>query len=128
MEDRFLGTGAVHPETEKRERPLLRIVAVGLARLVGLVAAAAAVAAGFGLVIGWLRGDDLWTAVTYAFYIGGVLLVAFAMLGGGRGEVQWRGELGEDLGPGGSTISQGVLMIFVGLVLLALGVLLESQK
>jgi hypothetical protein len=126
MEERFLSGAPVHPEAELRERPFLRMVALGLARLAGLVAVAAAIAAGFGLLIGWLRGDDLWTAVTYAFYVGGVMLVGFAMLSGGR-QVQWRGELGEDLGPGGGTISQSALMVLVGIALLLLGVLVDSQ-
>ena len=126
MEERFLHGAPVQPEAERRERPFLRMVGLGLARLVGLIAAAAAIAAAIGLAIGWLRGDDLWTAVTYAFYLGGVILVAFAVLGGGR-EVHWRDELGEDLGPGGGTISQSALMVFIGIALLLLGVLVESQ-
>ena len=126
MAERFLHGAPVQPEAERRERPFLRMVGLGLARLVGLIAAAAAIAAGIGLAIGWLRGDDLWTAVTYAFYLGGVILVAFAVLAGGR-EVHWRGELGEDLGPSGGTISQSALMVFIGIVLLLLGVLVESQ-
>jgi Na+(H+)/acetate symporter ActP len=100
MEERFLGGAPIHAEPTRRERPFLRMVAMGLARLAGLVAVAAAIAAGAGLLIGWLRGDDLWTAVTYSLYIGGVILVGLALFGGGR-QVQWRGELGEDLGPGG---------------------------
>jgi hypothetical protein len=126
MEERFLGGAPVHAEAKRREWPFLRMVGMGLARLVGLIAVAAAIAAGAGLLIRWLRGDDLWTAVTYALYIGGVILVGFALLGGGR-QVQWRGELGEDLGPGGGTISQSALMVFIGIVLLLLGVLVESQ-
>ena len=126
MEERFLHGAPVQREAERRKRPFLRMVGLGLARLVGLIVAAAAIAAGIGLAIGWLRGDDLWTAVTYAFYLGGVILVAFAVLGGGR-EVNWRGELGEDLGPGGGTISQSALMVFIGIALLLLGVLVESQ-
>ena len=126
MEERFLAGAPIHAETTRRERPFLRMVGMGLARLVGLIAVAAAIAAGAGLLIGWLRGDDLWTAVTYALYIGGVILVGFALLGGGR-QVQWRGEFGEDLGPGGGTISQSALMVFIGIVLLLLGVLVESQ-
>ena len=125
MEDRFLGGAPIHADPARRERPFLRMIGMGLARLVGLIALAAAIAAGAGLLIGWLRGDDLWTAVTYAFYIGGVLLVGFAILGGRQ--VQWRGEYGEDLGPGGGTVSQGALMVFIGIVLLLLGVLVESQ-
>jgi hypothetical protein len=126
MEERFLHGAPVQPEAKRREWPFLRMVGLGLARLAGLIAAAAAIAAAVGLVVGWLRGDDLWTAVTYAFYIGGVVLVAFAALSGGR-EVQWRGELGEDLGRGGGTLNQSAVMIFVGLALIALGVLVESQ-
>jgi hypothetical protein len=126
MEERFIHGAPVQPEAERRERPFLRMVGLGLARLAGLIAAAAAITAGAGLLIGWLRGDDLWTAVTYAFYIGGVALVGFAMLTGGR-QVQWRGELGEGLGPGGGTISQSAVIVFIGIVLLLLGVLVESQ-
>jgi hypothetical protein len=126
MEERFLGGAPIHAKPTRPEHSFLRMVGLGFARLVGLIAVAAAIAAGAGLLIGRLRGDDLWTAATYGLYIGGVVLVGFALLGGGR-QVQWRGEYGEDLGPGGGTISQSALMVLIGLVLLLLGVLVESQ-
>jgi hypothetical protein len=126
MEERFLGGGAVHPEAERREHTFLRMLGRGLLRLAGLLFAAAAITAGLGLLIGWLRGDDLWTAVAYAFYIGGIAVFGFALLSGGR-RVHYRGDLGEDLGTGGGAINEGALMILVAFFLLGLGVLVESQ-
>ena len=127
MEERFLRTGAVQPARERRAHPFLRMVAKGLVRLALLLAAAAAITAALGLLIGWLRGDDLSKALAYAFYIGGILVFLLALFTGGR-RVRHRGDLGEDLGEGGSgTINEGALMIFVAFFLLALGVLVESQ-
>lgn len=126
MQERFLAGGAIQPKADRREHAFLRMVGTGLLRLAGLLAAAAAITAGLGLLVGWLRGDDLWTALAYAFYIGGVAVFGFALVSGGR-RVHYRGELGEDLGTGGGGINEGALMIVVAFFLLGLGVLVESQ-
>lgn len=94
--------------------------------MAGLLSVAAAVTAGAGLLIGWLRGDDLWTAVACAFYVGGIAVFGFALVSGGR-RVHYRGDLGEDLGTGGGSINEGMLLILAAFFLLGLGVLVESQ-
>src|SRR5688572_24844638 len=103
MEERFLRTGAVQPETGRPERPFLRMVVAGLLRLAVYLAIAIALVGGLGLLIGWWRGGDMTRTVSYTYYISGVAIIGWAMLTGGR-RVHYRGELGEDLGPGGATI------------------------
>lgn len=98
MEERFLRGGAVYAEPERHEHTLLRMVGKGLLRLAGLLSVAAAVTAGAG----------------------------FALVSGGR-RVHYRGELGEDLGTGGGSIDEGMLLILAAFFLLGLGVLVESQ-
>ena len=126
MEERFLRSGAVQPEAARREHPFLRMVAAGLLRLGAYLAIAAALAGGLGLLIGWWRGGDMTKAVAYTYYISGVAIIVWAMLSGGR-RIQYRGELGEDLGPGGGTMNESALLLVVAVVLLACGAVVESQ-
>jgi hypothetical protein len=126
MEERFLRTGAVQPEAERRKHPFLRMIAAGLLRLAAYLAVAISLAGGLGLVIGWWRGGDMTKAVAYTYYISGVAIIVWALLTGGR-RVRYVGELGEDLGPGDGTINESALLLVVAVVLLICGAVVESQ-
>jgi multisubunit Na+/H+ antiporter MnhB subunit len=126
MEERFLATGAVQPHADRREHTFARLVAAGLLRLAVYLVVALALAAGVGLLFGWWRGSDMATTVSYAYYISGVAIVIWALATGGR-QVQWRGEYGEDLGPGGTTINASALLLVVAVVLLVAGAVVEAR-
>jgi hypothetical protein len=126
MEERFLATGAVQPDADRREHSFGRMLAAGLVRLAVYLAAAIATTAGIGLLVGWWRGGDMTKNVAYAYYISGVAIIVWAMATGGR-QVQWRGEYGEDLGPGGATINESALLLVVAVVLLVCGGVVEAR-
>jgi hypothetical protein len=83
MEQRFLRTGAVGAAPRRKVPAYVRFVGAGLARLAGLVAVAAAISAGIGLLVGWLKGSDLGHAANLGLYLGGAALVAVALLSAG---------------------------------------------
>jgi hypothetical protein len=126
MEERFLASGSVQPDADRREHTFLRLLGAGLLRLAAYLAVAVAVAGGLGLLIGWLRGGDLAKSVSYTYYLSGVAVIIWAMATGGR-QVQWRGEHGEDLGSGGGTINESALLLVVAVVLLVCGGVVEAQ-
>jgi hypothetical protein len=126
MEERFLRTGAVQPETDRREHPFLRMVVRGLLRLAVYLLVAISAVGGLGLLIGWWRDGDMTKNVSYTYYISGVAIIIWALVTGGR-QTKWRGELGEDLGPGGGTVNEAALLVLVALVLLVCGAVVESQ-
>ena len=121
MEERFLGAGAVEPDAERRQVPgFVRFLAAGILRLGVYTAIAAAIAGGGGLVWGALRGsDDLLHSFVIGLWVGGAAMVGIAALTGGR-DIQYRGELGEDLGKGGGA-GMGAIVV-VGIVLIAIGI------
>jgi hypothetical protein len=121
MEDRFLREGAIEPRAERRRVPgVIRVLAAGIRRLVIYTVIAGAIAGGLGLVWGLLRGsDDLLHSFVLGLWIGGAAMFAIAALTGGR-DIQYRGELGEDLGKGGGPEMAAILA--VGLVLIGIGI------
>jgi hypothetical protein len=121
MEERFLGTGAVEPHAERRRVPeFVRFIAAGILRLAVYTAIAAAIAGGGGLVWGALRGsDDLLHSFVVGLWVGGTAMVVVAALTGGR-EIQYRGDLGEDLGKGGGAGMVAILV--VGIILIGIGI------
>ena len=121
MEERFLREGAVEPRAERLRVPgFVRFLAAGILRLGVYTAIAAAITGGLGLVWGALRGsDDLLHSFVLGLWVGGAAMVVVAGLSGGR-EIQYRGELGEDLGKGGGA---GMVAILVaGIILIAIGI------
>jgi hypothetical protein len=126
MEERFLRTGAVQPETDRRERPFPRMVVRGLVRLAVYLVVAISAAGGLGVLVAWWRGGDMTKTVSFTYYLSGVALLIWALATGGR-QTQWRGEFGEDLGPGGATVNEAALQVFVALVLLVCGAVVEAQ-
>jgi hypothetical protein len=124
MEERFLTTGAVQPEAERRERPFVAMIAKGLLRLASYLGVAAAITAAIGLFVGWTRGGDYAQSLVYAYYLGGVAILVFGLLGGGH---QIRDdEFIRDYEDRGQ-LSRGALMLVIGFFLIAVGVLIESQ-
>ena len=123
MEDRFLREGAIEPRAERRRIPgagFIRFLAVGIRRLVAYTVIAGAIAGGLGLIWGLLRGsEDLLHSFVLGLWLGGAAMIAIAALTGGR-EIQYRGELGEDLGKGGGSEMGGILA--VGLILIGIGI------
>jgi hypothetical protein len=121
LEERFLGAGAVEPRADRRRVPgFVRLLAAGILRLVVYTAIAAAIAGVGGLVWGALRGsDDLLHSFVVGLWVGGAAMVGIAALTGGR-DVQYRGELGEDLGKGGGAGMVAILV--VGIILIATGI------
>ena len=123
LEERFLRHGAVEPE--RRRAPgtdLVRFLLAGVLRFAVLVVVAGAVSLGLALLVGWQRGSDPAEAAAWGFYAGGIVLVGFALVSGGR-STHRRGEHGEDLG---SSPAAGPVYIAVGVALLALGVATET--
>lgn len=121
MEDRFLREGAIEPRPQRRRLPVfVGVIAAGLMRLATYTAIAAAIAGGLGVVWGLLRGsDDLLHSFVLGLWIGGAAMVTIAALTGGR-DIQYRGELGEDLGKGGGAEMGAILA--VGLILIGIGI------
>lgn len=120
MEDRFLREGAIEPRAERRQVPGFIRLAAGIRRLVIYTVIAGAITGGLGLVWGLLRGsDDLMHSFVLGLWIGGAAMFAIAALTGGR-DIQYRGELGEDLGEGGGTEMGAILA--VGLILIGIGI------
>jgi hypothetical protein len=132
MEERFLRTGAVQPARERRAEPTLaRVIGRGLLRFLAIVVVAVGVSVGAALLIGHWRGSDLSRAVTLGLYLGGACLIAVPLLSAG----------GRPLGSGGTYEymeiptdpslrrawqAQLVVYVAVGLVLIGLGVLVET--
>jgi O-antigen/teichoic acid export membrane protein len=123
MEERFLRGGAVEPEARRPPGGgRARVLAAGLARFAALVALAGGAALGLGLLLGRSRGSEPVDAAAWGLYGGGIALIGFALLGGGR-QRRWRGEHGEDLG---ASPAAGPVYLAVGVALLGLGVLVET--
>ncbi len=123
MEERFLRSGAVEPRAERRRLPgFVRFVGAGLLRLFAWTTVAVAITGGAGLAWGALRdSDDLLRSFTLGLYVGGAAMVGLALLSGGR-DIEYRGDLGEKLGPGGgggvgAVALVGVLVILVGVAI-----------
>lgn len=125
MEERFLGAEAVHPESDRREwSPRTQMLLAGLRRFAIFTAAAAVGAAGLGILVGYLRGGDPVRGAALGLYVGGALLVAFAVFTFSNQPRRWVDEYGHDLGAGGASGDTGAL-IAIGLALIGLGLLLE---
>jgi hypothetical protein len=124
LEERFLRTGAVEPERHRRGAvpSFVRLVVAGLARFAVMVAVAAAVAGGVGLLFGHLRGGDPERWLTLGLYLGGALLIVGALITGGR-ERRYVGDLGEDLGSSGAGAPA---FVAVGVALICLGIAAET--
>lgn len=131
MEERFLRSGeAISPERQPRElSPTTSMVVRGLGRLTVLLAIAIALSAGVGVLIGMWTDSDLVRATILGLYVGGAILVAVPVLTwGGRSYSTGAYEVYEvDIDPYMRRRRQGELWVyvFVGLVLVGLGVLLE---
>lgn len=124
MEQRFLRADAVQPERERRELPpsasfLLR----GLKRFAIFTGGAGLLAAGLGLLAGWLADGDLGRYLTLGLYFGGGVLVAFALFTFSSEPRQWVGDWGEDLGT--SAGGEAGAFIAIGLALIGIGLLVE---
>ena len=123
MEERFLGEGAIEPRAEGRRVPggrFIRFLAAGIRRLVTYTAIAGAIAGTLGLVWGLLRGsDDLLHSFVLGLWVGGAAMFAVAALTGGR-DIQYRDDLGADLGKGGGPEMGAILA--VGLTLIGIGI------
>lgn len=129
MEERFMRSGAVEPTPDRREvHPTASMLLAGIRRFLLLTAGVAAVAAGLGVLVGYLRGGDLGRYVTLALYVGGGILVAFGAFTFSSEPRQWVGEWGEDLGTGsdageaGAFVAVGVALIGIGLALDTAGI------
>ena len=125
MEERFLRGDAVRPERERRElHPAASFLLRGLKRFVIFTTGAAVLAAGLGLVAGWLADGDLVRYLALGLYVGGGLLIAFALFTFSSQPRRWIGEWGEDLGTsaGGETGA----FIAIGLALVGIGLLVEQ--
>lgn len=78
MEERFLRSGAVQPEDEPRRRhPRTEFLLTDLKRFAIFTVGAGALAAGLGLLAGWLTDGDLLRYTTLGLYAGGALLVLY---------------------------------------------------
>jgi hypothetical protein len=123
MEERFLREGALEPRAKRRRVPgggFIRFLAAGIGRLVIYTVIAGVIAGGLGLVWGLLRGsDDLLHSFVLGLWFGGAAMVAIAALTGGR-VIQYRDQLGNDLGKGGGAGMGAILA--VGLILIGLGI------
>jgi hypothetical protein len=125
MEERFLGGGPVHPEADRLERgPRTQMLLAGLRRFAIFTAAAAAAAAGLGVLAAYLRGGDLVRGASLGLYVGGALLVAFAAFTFSNQPRRWVDQYGHDLGAGGGGGDTGAF-IAIGLALIGIGLLLE---
>ena len=125
MEERFMRTGAVEPRAERREVPgVVRFLGAGLLRLFAYTAVAVALAGGAGVAWGLVSGsDDLVRSFTLGLYVGGAAMVALGLLSAGR-PIEYRGEYGESLGPGGGS-GTGAIVV-VGVIVVLLGVAFEA--
>jgi hypothetical protein len=125
MAERFLDSGALHPERERHELPpAVRMFGRGLLRFLAVTASAATVAAGLGAAFGGLSGGSIVRWVAIGLYVGAALLVFFAVFSFSNAPRHWVGPVGEDLGTSGG----GDLGAFVavGLTLVGLGILVDS--
>ena len=132
MEERFLRPrSAVGPEPSRVGsfvRSRFRFVLRGIARFVGLVAAAAGLCVGIALLVVAFAGASAGRAVPIALYIGGACLVATAVLGA-RGTLtvdprwNWDPVTAEQL-----RRSQGIRTAYlaVGIAVVGLGLLADA--
>ena len=132
MESRFLRTGPVEPPSREGPPPFVRMVVAGIGRLIGMVAVGAGISAGIGVLVGWWKGSDLGQAANLGLYLGGAALVAVPLLSWG----------GQSMSSGGYEIlevstdpeyrrlhqSKRGVYLLVGVIVLLLGVLVETQR
>lgn len=132
MEQRFLRTGAVSPPERRRIPAFVRFVAAGLGRLTLLVAAAAGISAGAGLLIGWWKGADLAHAANLGLYLGGATLVGVTLLtAGGQSFSSGEYEIREvETNPELRRYHQSKVGVYlvVGVLLLVLGGVFETLR
>ena len=123
MQERFATAGAVEPRAERRGIPgFVRFLGAGLLRLLAYIAVAVALAGGAGLAWGLIGGsDDLVRSFVLGLYVGGVAMVVLGLLSAGR-PIEYRGDLGESLGPGGGAGMGAIVLVGVILLLLGAGV------
>jgi hypothetical protein len=126
MQERFGGTGAVHPEQRKRRFP--DGIAFAALRLFLWVLVASAICIGLGLLIGHFKHSDPSRSVPVGLYIGGatLMLVSFggALSGRSFSRVAWdpnalHDEMARRYEPG-----RGVYVL-VGLLVIGLGVFFD---
>jgi hypothetical protein len=125
MEKRFMTAGTVERRAERRAVPrVVRFLGTGLLRLFAYMAVAVALAGGAGLAWGLISGsDDLVRSFTLGLYFGGAAMIGLGLLSAGR-PIEYRGKLGESLGPGGGA-GTGVIVL-VGVIVVLLGVAVET--
>jgi hypothetical protein len=125
MEERFMRTGAVEPRAERREVPgVVRFLGAGVLRLLAYVGVAVALAGGAGLAWGLISGsDDLVRSFTLGLYVGGASMVGLGLVSSGR-PIEYRGDYGERLGPGGGSGTGAIVL--VGVIVVVVGVAVEA--
>jgi hypothetical protein len=130
MEERFLRTGAIEPQSRRSVSPAAAALAAGVARFVALVVTAAVLSIGIALLIAWWRGSDARSAAILGLYGGGVLLIAVPLLSGGGRSYLGGGYIYYELDPDAESRRawQGTLWAYllVGLSLIGLGIGLET--
>ena len=131
MEERFLRTGSIEPRVERRALPpAARFIAAGIGRFVGMVAAAAGVAVGVALLVGWWRDADPLRAATVGLYVGGAVLVFVPLLSAGGQRFEGGGyeyyELDTDPELRRHRQSGAWAYVLIGLTLVGLAVVLET--
>lgn len=133
MEERFLRAGrAIEPEQRRPGVPLfLTMMLAGLGRFLALVAVAAAISMGIGLLVGVWRDSDLLRAATIGLYVGGAALVAVGALSWGGQSYDVGGyevrEVAADPDERRLRQSRMGVYVVVGVAQVALAALLESQ-